>query len=62
MRNDPDYYTTEEAAERLRISQNAVVRRIERKQLQAVKLGGRRWFIPRAVVDALAREPAPQGI
>jgi excisionase family DNA binding protein len=59
---DPEYYTTAEAAEKLRITPAGVVKRIERGQLTAVRLGGRRWLIPRASVDALLLQPqAPPG-
>ena len=61
MQRDLDYYTTAEAAQLLRISPSGVVKRIERGQLPATHMGGRKWRIPRQAVDALLEPPpAPQ--
>jgi excisionase family DNA binding protein len=58
---DPDYYSTAEAAAKLRISVGGVVKRIERGKLRAVRFGGGRWKIPRDVVDAMLQSAqAPQ--
>jgi excisionase family DNA binding protein len=57
---EPEHYTTAEVAERLRIKPGSVVKKIERGQLSAVKVG-KLWLIPKETVDALFRSPAPQG-
>jgi excisionase family DNA binding protein len=60
--SEPEHYTTAEVAQKLRITENGVIKRIRRGELAAVRGGGRRWLIPREVVDALLLQPqAPQG-
>ena len=44
---EPEYYTTEEVATRLRISKPHVTDMCRRGQLPAYKLGPRNWRIPR---------------
>jgi excisionase family DNA binding protein len=57
VQNDPEYYTTAEAARLLRITPSGVVKRIERGQLPATHMGGKGWKIPRQAVDALLQPP-----
>jgi excisionase family DNA binding protein len=57
MPHDPEYYTTTEAAQLLRITPSGVIKRIERGQLPATHLGGKKWRIPRHAVDALLQPP-----
>jgi excisionase family DNA binding protein len=57
---EPEHYTTIEVAQRLRIKPGSVVKKIERGQLAAVKVG-KLWLIPKEAVDALFHSPASQG-
>jgi excisionase family DNA binding protein len=55
----PQYYTTAEVAALLRIQPESVVKRITRRQLEAVK-AGKRWLIRKDLVDAMLQPSAPQ--
>jgi excisionase family DNA binding protein len=57
---EPEYYTTAEAAERLRMKPDSVARKINRGQLPAVKVG-KQWLIRKETLDALLQPSAPQG-
>jgi excisionase family DNA binding protein len=56
----PEHYTTAEAAARLRIKPGSVVKKIQRGQLTAIKVG-KLWLIPKDTLDALFQPSAPQG-
>ncbi len=51
---EPQVLTPDEAGVLLRLTRQAIYRRIRRSKLPAVK-DGRRWLIPRAAVDAILR-------
>lgn len=57
---EPEHYTTTEAAAKLRMTPDGVLKRIKRGELPAVHVG-RRWLIPRASLDAMLQPSAPQG-
>ena len=58
--HEPEYYTTAEAAERLRIKPGSVSKAIKRGQLPAIRAGhSKRWLIKREDLDALFAPPPP---
>jgi excisionase family DNA binding protein len=58
---DIQHYTTAEAAVKLRMTPDGVLKRIKRGQLPGVRVG-HQWLIPRATLDAMLQQvSAPQG-
>jgi excisionase family DNA binding protein len=57
---EPEHYTTTEAAVKLRMTPDGVLKRIKRGELPAVHVG-RRWLIPKATLDAMLQPVASQG-
>ena len=58
---DVEHYTTTEAAAKLRMTPDGVLKRIKRGQLPGVHIG-HRWLIPKATLDAMLQQlTAPQG-
>ena len=57
---ESQHYTTAEVAELLRIKPGSVSKMITRGQLPGVK-AGKRWLIPKGIVDAKLQPSAPQG-
>jgi excisionase family DNA binding protein len=56
-----EHYTTTEAAEKLRMTPDGVLKRIKRGQLPGMHIG-HRWLIPKATLDAMLQQvSAPQG-
>jgi excisionase family DNA binding protein len=52
--------TTEEAATILRMTREAVSRKVQRGEIPGVKIG-KRWLIRKETLDALLEQPMPQG-
>jgi len=52
--------TTEEAATILRMTREAVSRKVQKGEIPGVKIG-KRWLIRKETLDALLELPTPQG-
>jgi excisionase family DNA binding protein len=52
--------TTEEAATILRMTREAVSRKVQKGEIPGVKVG-KRWLIRKETLDTLLELPAPQG-
>jgi excisionase family DNA binding protein len=52
-----EHYTTAEAAAKLRMTPDGVLKRIKRGQLPGVHIG-HRWLIPKSTLDAMLQQPA----
>jgi excisionase family DNA binding protein len=52
--------TTEEAASILRMTREAVSRKVQKGEIPGVKIG-KRWLIRKETLDAMLQLPAPQG-
>ena len=52
--------TTEEAATILRMTREAVSRKVQKGEIPGVKIG-KRWLIRKETLDALLELPEPQG-
>ena len=52
---DVEHYTTTEAAAKLRMTPDGVLKRIKRGQLPGVHIG-HRWLIPKATLDAMLQQ------
>ena len=50
-----EHYTTSEAAAKLRMTPDGVLKRIKRGQLPGVHIG-HKWLIPKAALDAMLRQ------
>ena len=53
MTSEPEFYTVDEVASRLRVTTVTVYNWISQKKLAAVKLSRRNFRIPKSEVDAL---------
>jgi excisionase family DNA binding protein len=52
--------TTEEAASILRMTREAVSRKVQKGEIPGVKVG-KRWLIRKETLDAMLQLPTPQG-
>jgi excisionase family DNA binding protein len=52
--------TTEEAATILRMTREAISRKVQKGEIPGVKIG-KRWLIRKETLDALLELPTPQG-
>jgi excisionase family DNA binding protein len=56
-----EHYTTTEAAAKLRMTPDGVLKRIKRGQLPGVHIG-HKWLIPKTILDAMLQQvSAPEG-
>ena len=56
---EPEFYTVQEVAERLRVSRKTIYRMVERGEIRAVRLGDV-YRIPRESFEALRRGEQPE--
>ena len=56
---EPEFYTVQEVADRMRVSRKTIYRLVERGALRAVRLGDV-YRIPREALEALLRGERPE--
>ena len=56
---EPEFYTVQEVADRLRVSRKTIYRMAERGEIKAIRLGDV-YRIPRESVEALVRGERPE--